>query len=244
MFLGAIFLAIGLLLLTSQLLGLDYDTLFALYWPSIIILYGIFRLVVQRRLSPTTLCILFAGLLFQFRTLGWLSENIWTILLAIVLIFLGMKFVIDAFEAKRHARAAQNGDGTQDHFGHKGASASSNRDDGFRSTTFEDRDFLDDRFLFSSEKRIYRSRAFSGGRVDVDFSAIFLDLRNVWPMEKEMTLDVSLRFGTLTIDVPADWHVIVDGRHCYTNQEAANAQPTTCTLIVTSRVFAGTLRIL
>lgn len=243
MFLGAIFLAIGLLLLTSQLLGLDYDTLFALYWPSIIILYGIFRLVVRRKASPTTLCILFAGLLIQFRTLGWLSENIWTILLALLLISLGIKFVIDAFESKQKVRSAHSG-GAQAHFSYQDTSASSRHDDSFRSTSFEDRDFLDDRFLFSSEKRIYRSNAFSGGKVDVDFSSIFLDLRNVWPLEKDMTLDVNVRFGTLTIDVPADWHVIVDGKHCYTNQEATVPQPTTCTLIVTSHVFAGTLRIL
>lgn len=231
MLLGIILVGFGIMLLAGQMASVDTGTLVVRYWPIIVIVYGMLRLFRKNASKTASLILIAFGIIAQLAALNIINGNAGIILVAVALILLGLR-VLYATTFEHNARTTV-GQVHNDFGSYSGGSAA-----------FEERDVLDDRFIFCSEHRIYKSNTFSGGKVRVDFSNVTIDLKNVWPLDKEINLDVEVSFGKLIVDVPSDWHVIVDGKHCYSHTENGNTSPSSTTLIVRSNVSFGTLRII
>ncbi|WP_457325673.1 LiaI-LiaF-like domain-containing protein [Roseateles sp. P5_E11] len=63
---------------------------------------------------------------------------------------------------------------------------------------------------FSAIRQQNDSRAFKGGRIDVTFGGVELDLRQAAIEGPEAVLEISARFSGVELRVPRDWQVIVD----------------------------------
>ncbi len=234
MLFGILLVSTGLLLLLCEFLNLSFHVLFGYYWPVIIILYGLYRFFTSEK-KKSSLIIAAFGLLLLSNTTHIISGNAWRICFAVVLILFGINVLTTFNRSSKYSYTF------------------SNKKNGFSYTTsgkkvadsnfYEERDFLDDRFLFANDHHIYHSETFSGGKIEAYFSDVYLDLKNVWSLEKEITLNCDVNFSNVKIDVPADWHVIINGKHYYSKNEVSCEQPPTTTLIVNAHIVAGNVTI-
>lgn len=235
MLFGLIVVALGVLLLLSQLMSVSFWLLFSKYWPIALIAYGILRLFKRNKSKVYSLIIILIGVIVQLNALGLFTGNSWVVFLALLLILMGLRIIFEASSPQGRKIHSMDSDGTEAFSYTEGRKT--------HKASFEQKDVLNDRFVFTSDRRIYKSNTFSGGFVEAIFSKVDIDLKNVWPLEEEIHLDCRANFSTLTIDVPADWHVVVNGKHYYSKNEVEFDQKPTATLIVDSQVFAGSLRI-
>lgn len=230
MIVGILLFSIGGLMVLTQLLGENFFALFGLYWPILLIVYGILRLLTNKHQRSFPLFLIVLGALLQAYHLHLFRGSILLILIGIGLILLGLRLILNRFAQKKAVY-------TENTFS----------DDDVRgkaSYGYEERDMLNDRFLFADAHRVFRSDSFSGGDVEVVFSSVTIDLKNVLPLDNNVRINASVQFGELVLQVPSDWHVIVNGKHYYSMQEQKENREATSTLYVDSEVFAGSLKIL
>lgn len=273
MLFGIILLTLGLLIILSQLVSLDFWSLLGIYWPIFFVVYGLYRLVTRKGSWIFSGGIILTGILFQLKNLGYIQGSAFLILLALGLVLLGLKIIIDDRQEKKAfqnhhswaynagARTGATGDqsaASDEESDEENQEAGASNSEGSetagqsrpsgghskRPNFFEEKDFLNDRFLFVNDTKVYRSDTFSGGQVEASFSDVTLDLKNVWPLENEIFMDVQVNFATLTLQVPPDWHVIVNNKHFYSARELQDQVEPDTTLIIRSREFMGTLKII
>lgn len=86
------------------------------------------------------------------------------------------------------------------------------RRDAFVDTpsTLEHGDRINIDASFSAINQQNDSRAFKGGRIDVSFGGVELDLRQAVMDGPEAVLEVSARFSGIELRVPREWQVVVD----------------------------------
>ena len=63
---------------------------------------------------------------------------------------------------------------------------------------------------FSAVNQQNDSRSFKGGRIDVSFGGVELDLRQAVMDGPEAVLEISARFSGIELRVPREWQVVVD----------------------------------
>lgn len=63
---------------------------------------------------------------------------------------------------------------------------------------------------FSAVRQQNDSRSFKGGRIDVTFGGVELDLRQAVMDGPEAVLELSSRFSGIELRVPRDWQIVVD----------------------------------
>lgn len=239
MLIGLFLLLIGGLLLISQIFMLSFSILFLTYWPILLVIYGGIRLFAHQRSTAFSWTLILFGGLLLLKSFDILPDNFGRILIALLLILLGIRMMRTRNRSDCHA----GGTGDSEHGGYTHYTAPNPHAETKRAGIHE-QDFINDQFILTNDYRVYRSNAFTGGKIDVNFSSVTLDLKNVWPGGPEIKLVCNVNFGELAIDVPADWHVIIDGKHYYSKTEISHDQTPTTTLIIESHVFAGSLRIL
>lgn len=238
MFFGILLLVYGGLLLLSELSGWDFAAISSRYWPILVICYGIVRLFQKKKSRGFSCFLIVFGILIQLVLLNILHGNVGVILFSLLMIFIGLSSLLGA---NRHTFMQRpSTEHESDVYINENESVSSKK----RKAFYEDRDVLEDSFLFTEEQRIYRSDTFSGGEISVVFSTVELDLRSVLTLESEVHIRASVLFGTLTIAIPEDWHAIVNGKHYYSAGQMNGEVPTRTNLIIDSDTFAGTLRII
>lgn len=85
---GFILIIIGILLILSQMQLIDFNSLLSLYWPSLIILYGIYNCIQNRKISATAVSFITVGLILQIWELnllpGELRQYIWPTILIVI----------------------------------------------------------------------------------------------------------------------------------------------------------------
>lgn len=231
MLFGILFIGLGVLLLTAQILNLSFINLLLTYWPTFFIILGLVRLLERNKSKRFSLIILLFGIIVQFAKLNYFTVDLISIAVAVALIFLGIHTLLD----EKRKRTIP-----KDYATHVD---SKRFEETAEDYLYENKDFLNDRFLFTNDVRIYQSDTFSGGEVEADFSNVTLDLKNVWPLESEIYLSCIINFATLTLDVPEDWHIIVNGKHYYSKNDGGTEEKAV-TLIVESKVFLGSLKII
>lgn len=228
MFVGLILIGIGSLIIISQLFGISAFQLLRTWWPLLFFTYGLCRAIRHRRISPFSWALIIGGGVLLALKLHLITGTWIWIVLGICLVASGLTLLLRP--RARHKHDAEtfvfHGD------------VSSPAEDGEI-----ERDYLDDRFFFTNDVRHYRSQSFSGGDVEVYFSNVTIDLSDVFPLENELHMRCEVYFGKLTLRVPPNWHVILDGHHYYSrNEMEKNAQPSTI-LLIDSDTFTGTLDI-
>lgn len=180
--LGAILIFLGLLLLLGSLRVLDFGDLFSTWWPLILIVIGLQRIAFPGASGKgvgTLLLVL--GALFLLSNLevwewGWLGD--WW---PIILILLGVWVLFRARGAAKPGVQAADSD---------------------RVNAFA--------ILGGVDRRI-SSKQFRGGEVTAIMGGIDLDLREAQLSEGMHELRVSTIMGGIEIKVPENWNVTVTG---------------------------------
>lgn len=161
----------------------------SLIWPSAIICVGLSGCL-SRDISGFSLGITAVGVIFLLRNIGVIKgEGLWTIILAVVLVFVGLSVILHQFFRKRR----KNVNGTVITEGKNGKFKSDYSDaDGFISYSAS---FGDDRIVTQADR-------ISGGKMNVSFGDFTLDLRNVSEFAENAALEVNVSFGDAQILLP------------------------------------------
>ncbi|MCU7499436.1 MAG: LiaF transmembrane domain-containing protein [Bacteroidota bacterium] len=199
LFLGAVIIVIGILLLLANLDMLMFPLREFTYFPQgILILIGIILMANGNFRGGSILTIL--GVLF------WASHHydydIWTIW-PVLLIILGVYILLGVGRPHRRFRdhaAEKIADHVNEHFKQRfdrGANSASE-------------DFLDETAVFSGIKKSVTSENFQGGRITSIFGGSEIDLYNCKLAPGNNILEVTAIFGGTTLFIPRDWKVVVE----------------------------------
>ena len=187
---GVIIVIVGVLFLLNSTGFADLSSVFQ-WWPMLIVLFGVWRLVAHkfRRLFMPLLLIAI-GVILQLTQLdiGVDFGDLWPV----ILILIGIAVLAGGLRRRRWRRTQTV----------HGASSPSVIDVGVTSDT-------DDgamNAVFSSEsKRV--SGDFQEGQATVVMGSGNLDMRNAHITEKPATLEITVVMGELKLRVPAEWNV-------------------------------------
>jgi predicted membrane protein len=182
---GILLAVIGLLILLDNLGVLDLGPFLGRWWPLIIVLLGLWKLVVWGAQSlGSALLLIIIGILCQLATVGAIEWSaifrLWPVLL----------IAIGAWMLLRPTR----------HWGEK-----------HRAIGGENIDFLDAWALFGGAERRLTSQQFNGGNATALFGGIDIDLRQAQLSEGEHSLHLTALFGGVDVFVPPEWDVTVTG---------------------------------
>lgn len=106
-------------------------------------------------------------------------------------------------------------------------------------------DKIDKSYIFSTEKGIYNSDHFIGGKVSSIFSDAWLDLSRVEPHMQDVRLDVNVFFSTLNIRVPNNWVIYMSGNTFFgdSNIPTVAAEDPKYRLFIDNNVTFGSLNV-
>ncbi|MGE5431056.1 MAG: LiaF transmembrane domain-containing protein [Syntrophomonadaceae bacterium] len=198
-FLGAIIIVLGVLLLLSNLNMLMFPVHELVHFPQgILFLIGVILLANGNYRGGSILVIL--GALF------WASAHfdydIWTIW-PVLLIILGLYILLGVSNPRRRYRdqaAEKIADHVSEHFKHRFD----------RGANSGNEDFLDETAVFSGFKKSVTSDNFQGGRVTSIFGGSEIDLYNCKLAPGINILEITAIFGGTTLYIPRDWKVVVE----------------------------------
>ena len=182
---GVLLVIIGLFILLDNLQVLELGAFLNRWWPLLIILVGLWKLLIwgAQSLSSGSL-LMVIGILCLLATLDVIA---WNDLFQIWPVFL---IIIGAWILLRPTR----------HLSEK-----------LRSAEGEDINMLDAWALFGGTERQVLSSQFKGGKVTALFGGVEIDLRKARLADGEQSLDLTAIFAGIEIRVPEDWNVWVTG---------------------------------
>lgn len=197
-FWGLVLIGIGALILFRRFDWWDIGFLISTWWPSIFILIGVSMLIGRgfRRGAGGLLFILFGGI-FQLYELDLLDFDVWDYAWPIGLILLGLWLIVRPAVRSRNREA-------------------------FPQAAAKD---IDIAAVFSGIKRRIDVPDFKGGEVTAVFGGADLDLLGAGLEGGKATLEATAIFGGVTILVPRNWRVVVDGTPILGSYEVKHANP-------------------
>jgi hypothetical protein len=182
---GAIILAVGIIFLLDSL-GYVHARAFLQFWPMILILIGISKIVRRDSRIWGALVLLF-GVFLQLSELG-IGHFSWSQFWPLLLIGGGAMAMWSAIQARRLMPPMASSDST------------------------DPRDTLDESAIFGGIEKRLNSRAFRGGRLQAIFGGIELDLRDADMVENEAVIHANAIFGGIEMRVPETWFVATRGQ--------------------------------
>ena len=214
-FIGLIILLIGISIILESFFGLHISYYLFMYWPSILLIYGLVRLFNKEKSKSLSLFFVLIGLVVQLNFLKVIRINLFELIFAILLILIGFNILKSAIEkSKRKANGkAYNEQTSYEEYSNDNHSYN-------RERTYINKDFIDDKYSFTSENIQYISKTFSGGNLNVSFANVVLDLSQVESIVRDIDLNIDILFADVIIILPKNWHVIVNGRHYYSENES------------------------
>lgn len=182
-FWGLLLVVLGILFLLDRTGTLDFGDLVARFWPVIFILIGISILLSNnfRNVGSAVFFILF-GTFFLLLRLRIFDQAVWRYLWPLAIIAVGLWILL------RPARHPVR-----------------------KNIPEMACDDLAISQVFSGTARKVESQNFRGGRADVVFGSADVDLRNARLAGGQATLVLSVVFGSITVFVPRDWQVVLQG---------------------------------
>lgn len=183
--LGLIIIAIGVLF-TLDNLGILYAHDYLRYWPALLIIYGIVKMI-QPHGRPGRffgLVITFIGAAILLDRLYIFSFSVWDFWpLLIVIVGLSMIWRASSGGAKRREW----------------------------STTADSDSIINGTAILSGFRRTSSSQNFQGGDLTAIMGGCEVDLRQASMKEGEAVIDVFALWGGIDLKVPLDWSVVVMG---------------------------------
>ena len=193
-FFGVLVVVIGILFLLNSTGVADLDRLLD-WWPSLIILYGVWRLIANRFRSLFWPILLIAvGAFFQLGELGFdidLSDYWPVALIAVGILILAGG--VRRRSRRRNRRATAPNSSTIIDVDVSTSASSSADDDSLHAVA-------------ASQNRII-SGDFQSGSVNVVMGNGTFDMREAIILDKPATLEVSVVMGEVKVRVPAEWNV-------------------------------------
>ncbi|HEU5251349.1 MAG TPA: DUF5668 domain-containing protein [Thermoanaerobaculia bacterium] len=186
---GGLLIFFGLLFTLDNFGVVDAGDVLA-YWPMILIVVGLLRVVQPRHSGQRVFGVVVVGLgvFFQAQELGWTSlrfHDLWPVILVIV----GGSLVWRAFERGR---------------GFEGALAvRATPREGERTTDPRQSDFA----FMGGVHRVVESPDYRGGDATAVMGAVELDLRGATIAGPPAVLDVFALWGGIEVTVPPEWKV-------------------------------------
>jgi hypothetical protein len=198
-FIGILLISLGVLFLLANLNVLDARDLIRRYWPVLIIVWGLVRLVVgQGDRVIGSIAVFVGAILLGNRVLGWDINlfGFWPL----VLIALGINLLFRAWRQPSYMRArvsATPGDSVE------GGAASGPLPDGRTDASASLREFA----ILGGFQRRNVSQTFRGGEVTAVMGGGEIDLRECRMAGDEVQVDVFALLGGFSLQIPRDWTV-------------------------------------
>lgn len=183
-FLGIIFILIGVSSLFQQLGLWNFSEIISTWWPLILITIGGWQLSTNPISKTSGIILLLIGSLFQLRELNIITVSMAKFFWPIVIIAIGVSILLPKNKTNKNSK--------------------------FNKKEFNE-DIIDNFTIFSSIDAVNSSKNFKGGSLVAIFGGINLDLRNAIISHEGARIDVTAAFGGVDIKVPADWKVVVTG---------------------------------
>lgn len=191
-FFGALVVMVGILFLLNSTGVVDLDWLLN-WWPSLIILYGVWRLVANRfRRLFWPIVLIVIGAFLQLGQLGF--DISWDRYWPVALIAVGILILGGGLRRRSRRRRHST----------TGPNSSTIIDVDVSTSQDADDDTL--HAVVGSQDRVI-SGDFQSGSINVVMGSGTLDMRDARIVDRPATLEVSVVIGEVKIRVPADWNV-------------------------------------
>ena len=191
-FFGVLVIAVGVLFLVDKAGIADLDGLLD-WWPSLIILYGAWRLIANRfRSLFWPLLLIFGGVVLQLRQLD--TADVFSTIWPAMLIALGVAIVIGGMRSRNRRQRGGGSSHSASTIIDVDMGASADADDGTLHA------------VAGSQDRIV-SGDFYDGSINVVMGNGTLDMRDATIVDKPATLEVSVVMGEVKVRVPTEWNV-------------------------------------
>lgn len=230
-FFGALVVVIGILFLLNSTGVANLDRLLD-WWPSLIILYGAWRLIANRfRRLFWPILLIAVGVFFQLGELGFdidLSDY-WPV----ALIGVGILILSGGIRRRNRRRRRSATDSHSSTIIDVDVSGSSDADDETLHA------------VAASQNRVI-SGEFHEGSIHIVMGNGNLDMRRAILVDKPATLEVSVVMGEVTIRVPAEWNVQIANSATMADAKDTRPQGNDSDfpdLIITGSVTMGSLQI-
>ncbi|MBE3028052.1 hypothetical protein GQ37_024655 [Janthinobacterium sp. BJB1] len=224
--LGVIVIGLGLLFLLDNLGFIDVRYTFR-FWPTILIIFGLLKLSQSHTRSGYVLggVMVLLGLSWTLKAMGLFHIN-WSMLWPLLIIAAGVAVVSKSLpgaqqrQRRRHFAAQQDSTAAPDPFGQPrhgavsldkaGADAGADAAAPGASGQADDDSIIEVTAILGGYVRRVSSQRFRGGDINVIMAGCEIDLRQA-SIEGEAVLNVFALCGGVTIKIPPDWSVVLQG---------------------------------
>lgn len=214
--LGIILLVLGATFLLNEFgfLHFSLGDLIREWWPLAVIATGVIILFNNPQTFVFPLVVIVAGFLLQFRQLGLLEFNIWSLIWPSALLVIGLSLLFERKQGSISYLTDEKGDDSEDE---------DDEEYGSKQVTSDDK--VSVLALFSGSEVKNTSRNFQGGDASSAFGAFEVDLRGA-TIKKEATLNVFALCGSGEIIVPEGWRIETSGLPIFGGWENKTKSPT------------------
>ncbi|OBV38654.1 LiaI-LiaF-like domain-containing protein [Janthinobacterium psychrotolerans] len=216
--LGVLVIGLGLVFLLDNL-GLISVRYTFRFWPTLLIIFGLLKISQSRTRSGYVLggVMVLLGVTWTFRAMGLFYIS-WNMLWPLVIIGIGIAVVSKSLpggrQRQRHRRfaARQQSAAQPDAFGQarNGAVSLDKAAAPDANGQVDDDSIIEVSAILGGFVRRVSSQRFRGGDINVIMAGCEIDLRQA-SIEGEAVLNVFALCGGITIKVPPDWSVILQG---------------------------------
>ncbi len=182
-FWGLLLIAVGVAFLFDQMGRIDFWNLVGEYWFGIFFIIGLAILISSNfRNAGHGIFFIILGAFFLLMNLRIFDRSLWHYLWPLFIIGVGLWILFKPFRGKDKSKPPEVSE-----------------------------DALSINQVFSGSSRRIESQNFKGGKAEVVFGAIELDLSGAALEGGKATLYLSAVFGSIEVRVPRDWEVVVEG---------------------------------
>lgn len=219
--LGVIVIGLGLLFLLDNLGFINVRYTFR-FWPTILIIFGLLKISQSHTRSGYILggVMVLLGLSWTLKAMGLLYIN-WSILWPLLIIAAGVAVVSKSLpgaqqrQRRRHFAAPPDATAAPDAFGQPRNGAVSLDKEAVSaapgaSGQTDDDSIIEVTAILGGYVRRVSSQRFRGGDINVIMAGCEIDLRQA-SIEGEAVLNVFALCGGVTIKIPPDWSVVLQG---------------------------------
>ena len=214
--LGVLVIGLGLVFLLDNLGFISVRYTFR-FWPTILIIFGLLKISQSRTRSGYVLggILVLLGVTWTFRAMGLFYVS-WSMLWPLVIIGVGIAVVTKSLPGSRQRQqrrrfAAREDNSVQpDSFGQPRNGAVSLDKDASGAASGDDDSIIEVSAILGGFVRRVSPQRFRGGDINVIMAGCEIDLRQA-SIEGEAVLNVFALCGGITIKVPPDWSVILQG---------------------------------